>query len=90
VLRPHPGGELTFARGSYRSVRGVIKAGWEISGGEFAYRVEIPANVTATVILPGDSVGDGAGGAGVPGDAGRRVGPGRYEFRERAARIAGE
>ena len=29
LLRPHPGGSLSWARGSYQSVRGTISAGWK-------------------------------------------------------------
>jgi alpha-L-rhamnosidase len=93
LLRPHPGGELTWARGSYRSVRGTISAGWEHSGDRFSYRVEVPANVTATVCVPSAralDVRDAAGSPAAsvrafPGAAGAEeavfnVGPGRHEF----------
>jgi alpha-L-rhamnosidase len=52
LLRPHPGGELSWARGSYRSVRGLIGTGWEHSGDQFTFRVELPPNVTASVRVP--------------------------------------
>jgi alpha-L-rhamnosidase len=68
-MRPHPGGSVSSARGSYQSVRGLISAGWERSGGEFTYRVELPPNVTATVQLPGETAGQA-----------RRVGSGPHEF----------
>jgi alpha-L-rhamnosidase len=54
LLRPHPGGSLTWARGSYRSVRGPISCGWERSSGRFTLRVELPPNVTASVRIPSD------------------------------------
>ena len=53
LLRPHPGGPLSWARGSYRCVRGTITAGWERSGDRLEYRVSVPPNVTATVRVPG-------------------------------------
>ena len=93
VLRPHPGEPLRWARGSYRSVRGVISAGWEVSGDRFTYRVELPPNLSATVCVPSSdasSVRDGAGNgpvsvAAFPGGAGVReavfrVGPGTHAF----------
>ncbi|HET7016350.1 MAG TPA: family 78 glycoside hydrolase catalytic domain [Streptosporangiaceae bacterium] len=63
VLRPHPGGSVGSARGSYRSVRGPISVGWERSGGQFTYRVELPPNVTATVRLPSGTSCDVGSGA---------------------------
>ena len=35
VVRPHPGGQLTWARGSYQSVRGLITSGWRSHGERF-------------------------------------------------------
>ncbi|MGH3406087.1 MAG: alpha-L-rhamnosidase C-terminal domain-containing protein, partial [Streptosporangiaceae bacterium] len=93
VLRPHPGGSLTFARGWHESVRGTISAAWERSGDRLSYRVGLPPNVTATVCVPAARAAEvrDAGGAGpasvaaFPGRAGVeeavfRVGPGRHEF----------
>ncbi|MDR1381142.1 MAG: hypothetical protein LBJ47_06645, partial [Tannerella sp.] len=41
-------------RGSYNSIRGRIATSWKKENGTFILRVEIPANTTATVILPAD------------------------------------
>jgi alpha-L-rhamnosidase len=93
VLRPHPGGELSRARGSYRSVRGPIASEWELSGDRFVLRVELPPNVTASVRVPSRDAsevrdGDGNGPAGIevfPGaldiqEAVFEVGSGSHEF----------
>jgi alpha-L-rhamnosidase len=93
LLRPHPGSPLSWARGSYRSVRGTIRTGWERSGGQFTFRVEIPPNVTASVRVPSaraTEVYDAAGGSPesvgtYPGAAGVQeavflVGSGAHEF----------
>jgi hypothetical protein len=74
-------------------VRGPVRAGWERAGGQFSYRVEVPANAVASVHVPSADaarVRDAAGGApaavaAFPGLAGAgeavfRVGPGRHEF----------
>jgi alpha-L-rhamnosidase len=53
LLRPHPGTPLNWARGSYHSVRGKIAAAWERSGDQLEYRVSVPPNTTATVLVPG-------------------------------------
>jgi alpha-L-rhamnosidase len=92
-LRPHPGGSLTWAHGSYQSVRGLVRAGWEVSGSLFSYQVSLPPNVSATVHVPSASAGsvrDGSGGSPVsvghfPGSIGVEeaifhVGPGTHSF----------
>jgi len=52
TVRPIPGGGLTWARGEYRSIRGPIRVEWRIKNGRFQLSVTVPANTTATVILP--------------------------------------
>jgi len=51
VLRPYPGGGLTWARGHYDSIRGRIASSWSIAQGRLQYDVTIPANTTATVYV---------------------------------------
>jgi alpha-L-rhamnosidase len=48
-VRPHPGGQLDWAEGSYHSVRGPIRVRWQRSGGEFGLDLELPPNSTASV-----------------------------------------
>lgn len=55
ILKPEIG-PLDFARGSVSSPFGVIYAGWEKKGDEVVYRFEIPANTSASLILPGMDV----------------------------------
>jgi alpha-L-rhamnosidase len=52
ILRPFPGGQLTWAKGHYDSIRGRIESSWRITAGRLTYDVRIPANTTATVYLP--------------------------------------
>ncbi len=52
VLRPYPGGGLTWARGHYDSIRGRIASSWSALPGGLRYDVAIPANTTATVYVP--------------------------------------
>jgi alpha-L-rhamnosidase len=52
VIHPRPGGTLTWAKGSYNSIRGEIVVSWKISNSTFVLDVSIPANTTATIILP--------------------------------------
>jgi alpha-L-rhamnosidase len=66
LLRPHPGGSLDRARGSYRSARGTISAGWKRDRGRFTYWTELPPNVTATIRIPSRHAADVRDAAGNP------------------------
>jgi alpha-L-rhamnosidase len=63
VIRPQPGGGLTFARAKLKSVYGEIASEWRIDAGkQFHLDVTIPPNATATVSLPGGATHEvGAG-----------------------------
>jgi alpha-L-rhamnosidase len=52
VIAPVPGGELTHAEASYRSLYGEIKSRWEKTDGGVKFTIEIPANCTAEIRLP--------------------------------------
>jgi alpha-L-rhamnosidase len=52
MLAPHPGGGLTNADASFKSIHGEIKSAWKIEAGNMMYEVKVPANTTATVTLP--------------------------------------
>ncbi len=52
-LEPHPGGGLNHVAAEHHTMYGKIKSAWKIEGENLRYEVEIPANTTATVILPG-------------------------------------
>ncbi|MCG6190553.1 glycoside hydrolase family 78 protein [Maribellus maritimus] len=56
TLAPHPGGGLTNAQVQYKSLYGNIESGWEVEGNTLVYKVVIPANTSATVVLPGASL----------------------------------
>jgi alpha-L-rhamnosidase len=55
VLHPVPGGGVTWAKGSYNSIRGRIESSWRTDGATFTENVTIPANTTATVYVPAKS-----------------------------------
>jgi alpha-L-rhamnosidase len=55
VVRPIPGGGLTWANGSYNSIRGKIESSWRVEQGVFSLDVTIPANTTASVYVPAKS-----------------------------------
>jgi alpha-L-rhamnosidase len=52
VIHPRPGGSLTWAKGSYNSIKGEIVSEWKIENGIFTLKVKIPVNTTATIVLP--------------------------------------
>lgn len=51
-LAPHPGGGLTHAKAQINTVYGDVMSAWEVNGDVLSYNVTIPANTTASVILP--------------------------------------
>jgi alpha-L-rhamnosidase len=55
-LAPHIGGGLINATVTYKSLYGEIKSGWKIDGNKMVYAIEIPANTSATITLPGASL----------------------------------
>ena len=52
LIKPQPGGSLTWARGSYDSVHGTISSAWKLESGKLTMDVTVPANTTATVSVP--------------------------------------
>ena len=91
-IAPVPGGGLTQAGMTYRSIRGTIVSEWKIEDGIFILNVEIPANVTALVCIPTnapDAVTEGGTtleAAGIPliatdeESVSCRIGSGTYRF----------
>lgn len=72
ILKPTYGGSLSYAKGSYKSAYGVIESGWEIKDNELIYTCLVPANTTATLLLPCEE-------NAVITESGERVTPVRYE-----------
>ena len=52
ILRPQPGGGLTYARAKLETLYGTVISSWQREGGRFEYRIVVPPNTTATVYLP--------------------------------------
>lgn len=67
-IQPVIGDGLTWAKASYYSIYGRINSAWKREGGRVVLNVTIPANTTATVVVPGKNGGS------------HEVGPGTYEF----------
>ncbi len=64
-MRPRPGGGLSFARARHLTPYGMAACEWKIESGQIHVSVEVPANTTARVKLPGkpaeDEIEVGAG-----------------------------
>ncbi len=52
TIAPKVGGHFTFAKCGYQSVYGTVKSSWERRNGKTTYKIVIPANTTAKVVLP--------------------------------------
>ncbi|MBN1481884.1 alpha-L-rhamnosidase [candidate division KSB1 bacterium] len=52
IIQPHPGGQLTSAKASVRSMYGTVASAWSINESAMQLEVIIPANTTASVLLP--------------------------------------
>lgn len=90
TIAPQPGGGLTWAKGRYESIRGTIDSEWRIEGQTLSLRVTVPANTSATVIVPTSNpheplVTDTTAGVAFLRTQARariyRIDSGRYEFR---------
>jgi alpha-L-rhamnosidase len=92
-IRPRPGGSITSAAATHRSVRGEIASSWVVEDGRLRLSVVIPANTSAEVWFPGttaSSLSEGgrdvadADGVNPMGDRDGctvvEIGGGRYEF----------
>ncbi|SDM17572.1 alpha-L-rhamnosidase [Catalinimonas alkaloidigena] len=55
-IQPHPTPKLDYARATFQSSYGTIGSGWERQGETLRITVDIPANTTATLVLPGTTV----------------------------------
>jgi alpha-L-rhamnosidase len=51
-IKPVPGADLEWATGSYHAITGNIEVSWTDKNDTFTVDVTVPANTTATVVLP--------------------------------------
>ncbi len=78
ILRPQPGGGLTYARATLDTLYGTLVSGWTLENGVFTYTVTVPPNTSATVTLPcaGQITLNGEAVSGVV----HKIGAGTYQF----------
>ena len=54
IIKPNPVGDLTYCKSSYDSLFGKVRSEWKTNeGGNLEILIEIPANTSATFVLPG-------------------------------------
>lgn len=58
IIKPEPIGNLDYAKATYSSVYGKIVSGWKWEENDLVVNLSIPANTSATVILPAFEPGD--------------------------------
>ncbi|MDZ7725030.1 MAG: alpha-L-rhamnosidase C-terminal domain-containing protein [candidate division KSB1 bacterium] len=94
IIQPHPGGGLEHVKAEHHSLYGAVASEWSIEKETFTLRVKIPANTTATLLLPKTAIdqvtesgqrvadADGVIKTGQTGKRGRvQVGSGEYVFK---------
>ncbi len=54
VLAPVPDPRVGYVRASYRAPTGTIESAWRYEDGKWIWEFAIPANTSATVVLPGE------------------------------------
>ena len=52
VLAPVPDKRIGFCKASYNSSNGLIRSYWRYEGDEIVYECEVPANTSATLVMP--------------------------------------
>lgn len=62
LLKPVPGGSLTYGKGEWDSAYGMIRAEWKLEGDTFIYDIEVPSNCMAKVEMPDGSTYEVAAG----------------------------
>ncbi|MEV6846764.1 family 78 glycoside hydrolase catalytic domain [Actinoplanes sp. NPDC051411] len=80
LLRPRPGGNLTWARAEQDTARGTVACGWSIDGDQITVTVVVPAGSTAVLEMPTSDPGS-VRENGVPaGSDTLRLTSGRFTF----------
>lgn len=57
-VEPMPGGDLSFAKMTYQSIRGPVSSAWRLDKEKMELNVSIPGNTTAKVKIPAKDVTD--------------------------------
>lgn len=52
IFKPHPMGDLTYAKATYQSPYGEVVSDWKLEDEIFRWKVRVPPNTTGTVYIP--------------------------------------
>jgi alpha-L-rhamnosidase len=52
IIKPAVVGNLTWVKGSYQTVSGMVNTNWERQANQFSLKVTIPPNTAATIYVP--------------------------------------
>jgi len=58
VIKPQPGGRLTYAKVGYKSIQGPIQSCWELADDALLLDVTIPVNTSATIYVPTENASE--------------------------------
>ena len=82
IIQPRPGGGLTSAKATHQSMYGKIVSGWKLEEEQLTMEVEIPANTTATIHIPGKTSDITINGSSLENSG--------MEFKETEAKVLGK
>ncbi len=83
IIKPEPGGGLTYAKGSLKTNYGLLISSWKIADGKLILDVQIPTNTNATIYFPTKnyaSITENGKSVHVIADGTTTVGSGSYSF----------
>lgn len=52
IIKPYIPDDMTYVKGSTRTIKGLVESSWEKDNGKVILKVSIPANTTALVCIP--------------------------------------
>ena len=52
IIRPQPVPDLSWARGEYRGLQGLVSSAWKIAEGKITLDVTLPPNTSAAIHVP--------------------------------------
>ncbi len=55
IIKPEPGGSLTWTKGDYYSIHGLIRSEWRIENDHLIMNITVPVNTRAIVYVPSNA-----------------------------------
>jgi alpha-L-rhamnosidase len=84
LIAPKPGAKISSTSAELNTPYGIVSSSWTVDNGLMKLDVVVPANTTATVILPASALKDGKETSNKA-----EIGSGTYHFECRTAPVAG-